>query len=38
MRVLVLVWLELGLRLLVVFMWPRNLNCVRVEFGVGRRG
>jgi hypothetical protein len=30
--------LELRLRLLVVFMWPRKLSGVRVKLGVGGRG
>ena len=30
--------MELQLRLLVVFMWPRKLSGVRVKLGVGGRG
>jgi hypothetical protein len=36
--VLVVVLLELQLRLLVVFMWPRKLSGVRVKLGVGGSG
>ena len=38
MWVLVVMLLELQLRLLVVFMWPRKLSGVRVKIGVGGRG